>query len=129
MDEIVIFYPSQSLNDQVARCAREHGQCCFAPAHARSAFEVRKVIQGASMVIVDATEDHAQAIQAFSQALAHFGPDRVALYTERMHDGLELFVRTQGAPLLFGPLCDAQWNDFLQRSLTLRQPCRLRPAA
>ena len=129
MDEIVVFYACESLGNQIASCAREHQSYSFSPAHARSAFEIRKVIQGAGMVLVDATEDHAQAIEAFSQALTHFGPDRVAIYTERMHEGLELFVRTQGAPLLFGPLRNAQWNGFFQRLLTLRQPRRLRSAA
>ena len=69
------------------------------------------------MVLVDASDDHAQAIELFSQAVARFGSRQVAVYTESMHQGLELFVRTQGAWLLLGPLDDRQWEEFFSSLL------------
>ena len=68
-------------------------------------------------MLVDASDDHAQAIELFSQSVARLGSRRVAVYTERMHEGLELFVRTQGAWLLLGPLSEQQWEGFFSSML------------
>jgi hypothetical protein len=83
---------------------------------ARSAQDVRRLAVKADAVLIDATEDHAQAIDAFSLALTQLGAARTTLYTEQLHEGLEPFVRMQGALLLLGPLKETQWEDFWQRT-------------
>jgi hypothetical protein len=110
--DIVMFYPSTSLVRQMAAWARKHAEGRVMPAFARSVHEIRSSIEATDLVLVDATQDHAQAIDAFSQVLGHLGSGRTVVYTERMHEGLELFVRTQGAQLLFGPLSEGQWEGF-----------------
>ena len=75
------------------------------------------VVERRRLVLVDASDDHAQAIELFSQSVARLGSRRVAVYTERMHEGLELFVRTQGAWLLLGPLNNRQWEEFFSSML------------
>ena len=45
------------------------------------------------------------------------GVGAAAMYTERMREGLELFVRSRGAQLLLGPLAEAEWEAFFARSL------------
>ncbi len=109
---IAVCYPTESLSRQVALWARQHEDCGIEPVFARSVLDIRRSLFGADRVLVDASDDHAQAIELFSQAVAGLGSRHVAVYTERMHEGLELFVRTQGAWLLLGPLNNRQWEEF-----------------
>ncbi|MGA2620845.1 MAG: hypothetical protein ABSF26_24755 [Thermoguttaceae bacterium] len=117
---IVVFYPCESLRRQIRTWAGKHPDRRIETALGRSAREIGNVVRGADMALLDATEDHAQAIDAFSQALTCLGAEGTAVYTEQMHEGLELFVRRQGAPLLFGPLDEQQWEGFFERTLPLR---------
>jgi hypothetical protein len=109
---IAVCYPSESLSRQVAFWADNREDCRIAQIFSRKAMEIRRSLSGADLVLVDASADHAQAIELFSQSVAKFGSRGLAVYTERMHEGLELFVRTQGAWLLMGPLDDRQWEEF-----------------
>ena len=74
-------------------------------------------MEGADVALIDATDDHAQAADAFSQAVGHVGAGATAMYSERMHEGLEMFVRSRGALLLLGPLSEAEWDAFFDRRL------------
>ena len=114
---IAVCYPTESLSRQVAFWARRHADCGIEPVFGRSALEIRRSLSGADRVLVDASDDHAQAIELFSQSVTRFGSRHVAVYTERMHEGLELFVRTQGAWLLLGPLNNWQWEEFFSSML------------
>ena len=114
---IAVCYPTESLSRQVAFWATKHEECEVDPVFGRSVFEIRRLLHGADGVLVDASDDHAQAIDLFSQSVARFGSRHVAVYTERMHEGLELFVRTQGAWLLLGPLTNRQWEEFFSSLL------------
>jgi len=108
----------------MALWASKHGDCEIEPVFGRSALEIRRSLNGADRVLVDASEDHAQAIELFSQSVVTLGPRHVAVYTERIHEGLELFVRTQGAWLLLGPLSNWQWEEFF---LAMLPPARREP--
>jgi hypothetical protein len=127
--DIAVCYPSESLSRQMATWARRHDDCAIEPVFRRSAAAIRQSLSGAELVLVDATDDHAQAIDLFAQSVARLGSRRVAVYTERMHDGLEPFVRTQGAWLLLGPLGDDQWEEFFASMLpAIRRPSWRRAA-
>ena len=117
MHSIAVCYPTESLSRQVARWARDRPDCGIEPVFGRSALAIRRSLNGADMVLVDASDDHAQAIELFAQSVARLGSRRVAVYTENMHEGLELFVRTQGAWLLLGPLNNQQWEEFFSSML------------
>ncbi len=114
---IALCYPTESLCQQVALWARNHTDCGIEPIFDRSVLAIRRSLSGADVVLVDASNDHAQAIELFSQALVRHGARRVVVYTERMHEGLELFVRTQGAWLLLGPLDQRQWDGLFSSML------------
>ena len=97
---------------------------------ARSAVAIRCALGGADLALVDASDDHAQAVDLFSQAVARLGARQASVYTERMHEGLEHFVRTQGAWLLLGPLTDREWEDYFATVLpAARQGASQRGAA
>ena len=114
---IAVCYPTESLSRQVARWARNHEGLQIEPVFGRSVWEIRRALNAADTVLVDASDDHAQAIELFSQAVAGLGARHVTVYTERMHEGLELFVRTQGAWLLLGPMDNDLWEEFFSSSL------------
>ena len=121
---IAVCYPTESLSRQMALWARRHEDCQIEPVFGRSALEIRRSLSGIDRVLVDASDDHAQAIELFSQSVVRLGSQHVAVYTERMHEGLELFVRTQGAWLLLGPLNAWQWEEFF---LDMLPPARQEP--
>jgi hypothetical protein len=114
---IAMFYPGNSLMHQVSNWAVRHPTYEFAMSFAQSLHEIRDALRRSVISIVDATEELELAMVAFVQAVTAMEADRVAVYTETMHEGLELFVRTRGAPLLLGPMKDAPWEDQLERML------------
>jgi hypothetical protein len=122
---IAVFYPGNSLMHQVSNWAIRYPAYDFTLCFAQSLHEIRSVLRRTAITIVDATEDPAWAVTAFTQALAALEADCVTVYTETMHEGLELFVRVRGAPLLFGPIGDTPWEEQLARMV--RSAGRLQP--
>jgi len=109
-NRIAICYPTASLSFQLARWSRSKRQCMIESCFARKVVDIRRSVQGADFVLVDATGDYAQAIDAYAQAALQVGPKRVAVYSEEMHEGLEQFVRPRGSWVLFGPLGTDDWD-------------------
>ena len=114
---ITVFYPANSLMHQVSHWAVRYPACDFTLSFAQSLHEIRSVLRRTAVTIVDATEDPARAMAAFVQAIAALEVECVAVYTETMHEGLEVFVRVRGAPLLLGPMSDAPWRQQLEKML------------
>lgn len=124
---LLVFYPTQSLAREIAAWSVGRGDCRVELVGARGVNEVRDAIRRADAVLVDATGDHGQAVDALVMALRAVGAAKTAVYTERMHEGLEPFVRRQGVLLLLGPLHGAEWQGFFARFLPGRgrgESCR-----
>lgn len=118
--DVLLLYPGESLTSQGDFWASRHPSRNVASSFERSLPELRRLLHGASAVIIDATDDHAQAIDAFLQAIKQLGPGAVTVYTEIMHDGLELFVRTHGSLVMLGPSFDGHWPKVLGHSVERR---------
>ena len=116
VQRIAICYPTESLSGQVAQWGRNK-DCRVETVRSRSAMAIRGALGDAQLAVVDASDDHAQAIDLFSRRSPGWERRRASVYTERMHDGLEDFVRTQGAWLLLGPLTDQEWDDYFATML------------
>jgi hypothetical protein len=114
---IVVFYPANSLMHQVSHWAIRYPAYDFTLCFARSLPEIQNALPRAAISIVDATEDPVRAMAAFTQALSALEADCVTVYTETMYEGLELFVRIRGVPLLLGPISDAPWEEQLKKML------------
>ncbi len=80
----------------------------------RSLPGIRKSVRRAALAVIDASLDPAQGTDAFLQSVSLLTPDAVAVYTEKMHDGLELLVRTFAAQFLLGPMSMEEWEEFLE---------------
>ncbi len=76
--------------------------------------EIRTAIGKGTVSIIDATEDPSRAASTLLHALAESGGGVAAVYTEMMHRGLELFVRSRGALFLLGPLDNTAWDGLLE---------------
>jgi hypothetical protein len=126
---MLVLYPTPSLLRQVGAWSGRHAECRVESAAARAAGEIRKAIDRAEAVLIDATEDHVQAVDALALALGSFGASKTVVYTERMHEGLEQFVRLQGVLLLFGPLSGAQWEGLFERLMPGRRQRQPRKSA
>ncbi len=111
---IAVYYPGNSLMHQVSDWSGGESSCGFQLCFPESVQEIQSAVQGTSISIVDATEEPARATAAFVQLIAEFGPECVSVYTEQMHAGLELFVRSRGALLLLGPMSDASWAGLFE---------------
>lgn len=122
--DIVLFYPGASLTDQVAGWSERHPQCSLEVSFAKTVPGIRQALSSADAAVLDATADPGQAMAAFSQAVAKLGAYSVAVYTERMHEWLELSVRIRGALLLLGPMDSSQWEGLFDRLLPgTGRPC------
>jgi hypothetical protein len=117
VQRIAVCYPTESLSGQMAQWAEGRDDCRVEPVFARAAIAIRRSLDEADIAIVDASDDHEQAIDLYSQAVASLGARKASVYTERMHEGLELFVRTHGSWLLLGPLTGEQWDDYFASML------------
>ena len=126
--DVVFLYPGNGLVAQRQRLMHARTDCRVRISRARRLPEIRAAIERAVAVVVDATGDHPQAVDAMLQAVARRGRDSVAVYTEHMHDGLELFVRMHGVLLLLGPMDGSEWDGFWEGRLpatTDEQPSTL----
>lgn len=122
--EVVLFYSGESLVQQIADldCARRDLSIRLASSVGSSG--VKAALAEASVVIIDATERFPQALDVLQIALWQMRRESLAVYTERAHAGLEMFVRLRGVLFLLGPMSRQEWQSFF-RPLRRWQPARI----
>ena len=114
--DVVLFYPGRSLAAQVVEWVRRRDLYGLRMAWCERPTEIRAVMSAALTSVLDATEQPAVAMNALNSALLAVGPESMAIYTERAHSGLEVFVRVRGVVLLTGPMDEYRWAAFFQRA-------------
>lgn len=110
--DVLLLYPGASLDGQICRWVAKNPQRRVEASFERYLPDIRRLLHRSHMAVVDATKDPSQATDAFLQAIAALGTDAVAMYSETIHDGLEVFVRSQGSLFFWGPLADDDWASF-----------------
>jgi hypothetical protein len=118
---IVVFYPSSSLMHQVTSWVSDWPDSELKISFARSVPKILAALRRADVAVVDATEDPTRAMETFVRATVEPEPVSVAVYTEIMHPGLELFVRSRGAMLLLGPLHGEPWQNLFKAMTASRR--------
>ena len=111
--EVLLLFAGDSLAVQAAAWVRGHPRIGLRLLFPSSVSVVDSAVRGAALALIDATEDKDRAIALLDQAIARIGPRRVAIYTERMHRGLEPRVRSRGSLVMLGPLSQAEWSALL----------------
>jgi len=114
--DIVVIYGGASLLEQLGACLGGDGAGCLRVVSSRTAPAIDAAADDAAAVIVDATSAPGAAADAVERVLARIGPGPLAVYTERPHEGLELFVRVRGAMFLLGPMERSEWEAIFQQA-------------
>jgi len=112
--EIAVFYPGNVLMHQVSNWSGKWPAYDFAMTFAKSLPEIRAVLRSAAISILDATDEPVLAMDVLNLATGESVAGCVTVYTEKMLEGLELFVRSRSALLLLGPMEDPEWEDLFQ---------------
>ena len=108
--DVVVFYVSESLLRQLAARSFAPGPFCLRISEARGTPGINAALNNVGLVIIDATDKPGPAVNTLEHALGRVGPNRIVVYTEHMHPGLEQFVRLRGVMLLLGPMEPEEWN-------------------
>ncbi len=111
---VAVFYPGNTLMHQVSNWAGEHPADGLRLCFPKSVGEIRTTLKETTISIVDATQDPTRAMAAFAELMAESPAESVAVYTEAMHQGLELSVRSHGVLLLLGPMEDLWWEELFR---------------
>jgi hypothetical protein len=120
-NELLLLYPTPALTGQVGLWVGRDARWSLRTCEAGGPAEIRRAAGEAGLVLIDATDRPALAASALSHVLTVRRP--VAVYTEIVHEGLELYVRVRGVLLLLGPMPPASWRSFFRRNLVgLREP-------
>jgi hypothetical protein len=112
--EIVLFYAEESLLYQVAGWARSEGRFSMRLVSSRDPAVIAHALDDAVVAVIDATRQPGEAMAVLERALPRIGPRRVAVYSEQLHNGLEVFVRVRGVALLAGPMGQPEWEVFFE---------------
>ncbi len=110
LDEIVLFYAEESLLIQVSEWICTPMMLSLSLVSSCSSFSVVEAMNKAEYAIIDATVHPKQAMDVLQLALPLIERDRLAVYTELTHEGLELFVRARGVKFLIGPMSNTEWE-------------------
>jgi hypothetical protein len=110
--QILVFYPSRSLAGQLQSWSERYGGQQTQASFERSLAGIRRQIRGVDFVLLDATDDPAQASDAYFQIYKALGPHSMSVYTDIVHEGLEMLVRRLGVTMLLGPMSVTEWDAF-----------------
>jgi hypothetical protein len=125
--DLLLLYPGKSLGEQIRHWASKDAQRHVDVSFERSLPRIRQLLRRTGATLLDATTDPAATADAFLQAVACHGAGAVSVYTEVMHEDIELFVRLRGSLFLLGPLLDEQWEALFE-PLMRAERVRLAPA-
>lgn len=112
--DVVLFYAGKSLLEQAGNWVYGQPNLFLRLVSSCSRPVVNKALSEASAVIVDVTEHPDDAMDVFQYAVGRAESRQLAVYTERSHEGLEIFVRSRGVLLLLGPLNPTEWEAFFE---------------
>lgn len=108
--EWMVLLPSESLLEQLGQYWSLTDQHEIGICHSQTDSAVRAALSRCRRALIDATEQPTRASRALEFGLDYPGPGAMALYTEVMHPGLELFTRTRGVIMLLGPMGLTEWG-------------------
>lgn len=112
--DVAIFYPDDRLLSDLSEWFYRNPRFHLQVVLSRQMSVMRSIAAQATFSVINATQCLDSAINALGVALECAPCERILLYTERMHDGLELFVRCRGVLMLLGPASQIEWEAALR---------------
>ena len=116
-NELLLLFPTASLVEQISECLQRQHELGLTVCHSIQPANQQGALAQVDIAIADATQEPEAAAKAFEIAAAVLGSHRASTYTEVMHTGLELFVRTRGGLLLLGPMSVTEWGGYFHSVL------------
>ena len=110
LQDIALFCPGRSLILQLAEWCQKHRMFALRLVPTRLPYVIQPVLGAAVFCVVDATEEPQEAVGLLERGLEQVGRERIGVYSEIMHDGLETLVRTWGVPFWLGPMRQEEWE-------------------
>ena len=111
--DVVLYQAGSSLVTAVGDWLLEHPDISLRLVHSTCRSVINGPLGSAAVAIVDATDKPGAAAATLERLLKRIAPSRIAVYTERTHAGLEVFVRVRGPILLLGPMGADDWDACL----------------
>ena len=112
--DVVLFYAEQSLTEQIVGFACKRRRLFVRSVSSCNPAVVNDALSNAGYSLIDATERPARAMDLLEYVLPRVGRERLAVYTERVYEGLEIFVRVRGVLLLLGPMTPTEWSGLFR---------------
>ena len=114
MRDVVLYRAGRQLLLDVADWAGRHGRFPLRLVSSSRPVDIRESLSLSAFAVIDATTSPAEALRVLQTIVEMGAGERVALYTESMHPGLELAVRLAGVPVLLGPLGPNEWEGVFE---------------
>jgi hypothetical protein len=115
---IMLLHAGESLQEQIAEWGCLHPTVRIQLALSAVPTTVRTLMSDVVSIVIDATEHPDAATQTLESVLAIIQSVetelKLGVYTEKVHEGLELFVRRRGILFLLGPMVMAEWDGFFE---------------
>ncbi|MFP4356114.1 MAG: hypothetical protein ACLFUJ_13405 [Phycisphaerae bacterium] len=110
LNDVVLFGAQQTLLLSIADWASHHDRFPLRLVASSRRADVQAAAVGAACLVIDATEAADTALKILDHVLSCRRGGNVLVYTDRMHEGLELDVRQRGVGFVLGPLTPEQWE-------------------
>lgn len=119
--DVALLWPTDSLVLQLAQWARGHHRMAIRAVWPGMPDLAEQAMERAAFSVVDATNHPADATSIVQHAVAQGWRDKLLIYTEFMHKGMEIMIRSQGVVVLLGPMSDEQWESTLLASIRISE--------
>jgi len=108
--DVTLFLATESLVLQAAKWSERHPSFALRIVSSQLPGAVLRGLEDAAFSVIDATDRPQQALGLMQRGLERVGRQAIAIYTEIMHEGLEVLVRCAGVPLWLGPMAQSEWE-------------------
>lgn len=113
---IALFHAGKPLVKQVAEWGRLRPNVDIQLITSTLSTTLRTLTSEAVAIVIDATEHPEPAMQTLDSVMAVRQSVetklKLGVYTEKVYEGLELFVRRRGILFLLGPMDPFEWDGF-----------------
>jgi len=111
--DLALFRATESLVLQLMRSCGPDRTPVLRVVRSRHPGIICNALDSAAFSIIDATEDSREALAILDEGISKGGRARIGVYTEIMHEGLEIPVRSLGVALWLGPCSESDWGSIL----------------
>ncbi len=117
--DVALLWPTDSLVLQLAQWSRGQPRLAIRAVWPGMLDIAEQAMEKAVFSVIDATNHPTDAMSIVQQAVAQGGREKISIYTEVMHRGMEVLIRSQGVAVLLGPMSGEQWESTLCASISI----------